>query len=208
MATTEQSAGTPSYNGLDWAARPASEGDLARGMLLLRASNMNVMRLQLAMERSDKRLAMEALDGLVALDGEIKGFMEDMPPTDGALDEMSRRLDAQKAVLASEKLVFAAGRAGPSLARRNEIAPSPPVAEPEVARSLNLPPSGTEPQQAEPEWIPAYLLEEEEKATGRGRRFALIAAVMLLLILAGAAALYMAGLSALPLGALPFMGGE
>src|SRR3546814_5591924 len=96
MATTEQSAGTPSYNGLDWAARPASESDLARGMLLLRASNMNVMRLQLAMERSDRRLAMEELDCLVALDGEIKGFIEDMPPADAALHEMTRRIDAQK----------------------------------------------------------------------------------------------------------------
>src|SRR3546814_5011313 len=147
MATTEQSAGTPSYNGLDWAARPASESDLARGMLLLRASNMNVMRLQLAMERSDRRLAMEALDCLVALDGEIKGFIEDMPPADAALHDLTRRIDAQNAVLASEQLVFAAGRVGTGLRHRGDAAPAPPppVAEPEVARSLNLAAAEPEP---------------------------------------------------------------
>ncbi len=198
MATTGPGVETPGFIGrADWAPRPASESDLARGMLLLRASNMNVMRLQLAMERSDRRLAMEALDGLVALDGELKGFIEDMPPSDDAFSEMTRRLDAQKAVLASEKLVFAAGRSGPSLAKPREIGPSAPVAEPEVGRTLNL----------ETEWVPAHLLEEEERA-GRGRRFAWIAAALLLLILAGAAALYMAGLATLPLGALPFLGGE
>src|SRR3546814_13200218 len=126
MATTEQSAGTPSYNGLDWAARPASESDLARGMLLLRASNMNVMRLQLAMERSDRRLAMEALDCLVALDGEIKGFIEDMPPADAAPHEMTRRTASQNAVPAPEKLVFPARRVRPGPRPRGAAAPPPP----------------------------------------------------------------------------------
>lgn len=185
MATTGQSVDTPKFNGpANWTPRPASESDLARGMLLLRASNMNVMRLQLAVERSDRRLAMEALDGLVALDGEIRGFIQDMPPADESLVEMTRRLDAQKAVLASEKLVFAAGRAGPSLTRPREIAPAVPVAEADVARSLDLP----------SEWVPAHLLDERE-GTGAGRRFAILAAALLLLILAGVAATHFTGLA-------------
>ena len=204
MATTGPSVETPSFDGTDWGPRPASEGDLTRGMLLLRASNMNMMRLQLAMERSDRRLAMEALDGLVALDGEIRGLIEDMPPAHETLIEMSRRLDAQKTVLASEKLVFAAGRAGPSLARPREIAPPPPVAEPELAKSLNVAPA--EPD-ADAEWVPAYVLAEEGK-TRRGRRFAILAAVVLILILAGGGALYVTGLATLPFDALPILGGE
>lgn len=198
MATTGPGVDTPGFIGrANWVSRPASEGDLARGMLLLRASNMNVMRLQLAMERSDRRLAMEALDGLVALDNELKGFIEDMPPADNALSEMTRRLDAQKAVLASEKLIFAAGRSGPSLARPKDVAPPAPIAEPDAPRTLNL----------EPEWVPAHLVEEEKEA-GRGGRIAWIAAAFLLLILAGAAALHLAGLATLPINALPFLGGE
>jgi hypothetical protein len=140
---------------------------------------------------------MEALDGLVALDGELKGFIDDMPPNDRAFSEMTRRLDAQKAVLASEKLVFAAGRSGPSIDRPRQIGSASPSLGPEEARTLDL----------EPEWIPAHLLEEEADA-GRGRRFAWIAAAILLLILVGTAALYVAGLATLPLGALPFLGGE
>ena len=198
MATTGPGVDTPGFIGrANWVSRPASEGDLARGMLLLRASNMNVMRLQLAMERSDRRLAMEALDGLVALDGELKGFIEDMPPADEALTEMARRLDAQKAVLASEKLVFAAGRSGPSLARPKDIAPPAPVAEPDAPRTLSL----------EPEWVPAHLVEEEDEAGG-GRGVAWVAAALLFLILGGVAALHLAGLATLPISAIPFLGGE
>src|SRR3546814_2165188 len=96
------------------------------------------------------------------------------------------RIDAQKAVLASEKLVFAAGRVGPGLRHRGDAAPapSPPVAEPEVARSLNL--AAAEP---EPEWIPAYMLEEKKVAPRIGR-IALITFAMLLLIAGALAALH------------------
>src|SRR3546814_13121021 len=78
---------------------------------------------------------------------------------------MTRRIDAQKAVLASEKLVFAAGRVGPGLRHRGDAAPapSPPVAEPEVARSLNL--AAAEP---EPERIPAYMPDRKSVVLGNG----------------------------------------
>src|SRR3546814_11437238 len=100
---------------------------------------------------------------------------------------MTRRIDAQKAVLASEKLVFAAGRVGPGLRHRGDPAPapSPPVAEPEVARSLNL--AAAEP---EPEWNPAYMLEEK-KVAARGRRIALVNLPTLLLLAVVLAALHL-----------------
>jgi hypothetical protein len=170
-----------------------SGADLARSMLLLRASNMNVMRLQLAMERRDRRQALEALDDLVAIDSEIRGLVEDMP-INGTLGEMARRLDDQKAVLASEKLIFAAGKTGPALAPKAEIAPAPlPTLEAEAVRSLKLPsqPDG----ETAPEWIPAYLMEEEK--TSRKGRFALMALGALLLIPGGAAAVHFLGLVSL-----------
>src|SRR3546814_17775674 len=112
---------------------------------------------------------------------------------------MTRRIDAQKAVLASEKLAFAAGRVGPGLRHRGDAAPapSPPVAEPEVARSLNL--AAAEP---EPEWIPAYMLEEKKMAPRIGR-IAPLTFVMLLLIAGALAALHIFGGNNLPLAAIP-----
>src|SRR3546814_12518873 len=87
------------------------------------------------------------------------------------------RIDAQKAVLASEKLVFAAGRVGPGLRHRGDAAPapSPPVAEPEVARSLTLAAA-----ESAPDWIPASS-RGGKKVTPRTARIALTSFAMLLL---------------------------
>ena len=40
---------------------------LAEGLMLVRASTLKMIRLQLAMERHDRRAAIEAVDDLVAL---------------------------------------------------------------------------------------------------------------------------------------------
>ena len=173
MATTGQTASSLGLGEKDWPPSPVSEADLARGMLLLRASNMNVVRLQLAMERRDRRLAMEALDGLVALDGELSGLIGDMPPPGAEYSALARRLDDQKVALASEKLVFAAGRAGPALARASSAPayteiPSPPA-----------------PEEAE------FFAEEDEKPA-RGARWIALAATILLLLALGAAGAYYA----------------
>lgn len=128
MATTGQIAESLDFHEPGWSDQPASVTDLARGLMLLRASNMNVIRLQLAMERSDRRTAMEALDGLVALDREIGGFIGE--PPDPELSAMARRLDGQKTVIASEKLIFAAGKRGPTIAPGNRV--PPPAAPAEV----------------------------------------------------------------------------
>ena len=124
MATTEQRVTSPGMR--DRINGAVSSGELARGLMLLRASNMNVIRLQLAMEHRDRRQAMEALDGLVALDGEIRDFIGDIPPHDAASAALARSIDAQKSAIASEKFMLAAGKSGPA------IAPQPVPAAPEV----------------------------------------------------------------------------
>lgn len=89
---------------------------LARGMTLLRASNMNVMRLQLAMQKQDRRQAMSAMDDLVGLDRELSQFVASIPaapPTDAG--RMNRWLDEQKQAVVADRLVLARGKSGPAL---------------------------------------------------------------------------------------------
>lgn len=96
--------------------------DLARGLTYLRASNMQVMRLQLAMEQQDRRGVMAAIDELVGLDRELGRFIETIP--DPALADVGRELDTQKNELIGQRLVLARGKVGPALAPQP---PAPPV---------------------------------------------------------------------------------
>ena len=179
MATIGPEASIPRLRKTDWPGEPAplpvSRQELARSMTLLRASNLGVVRLQLAMERQDKRQAMEALDGLVALDGEIRDLVG-MMPTEAPLREMTQRIDAQRSAIAYEKFVLAAGRAGPALARNGD--PSP-VSEP--APLLDEVPEDRE----------AY--EEAGAETGRRHTAALILALLFFVAAIGAATLHWAG---------------
>ena len=194
MATIGPETSIPRLRRADWSgepeARPVSGQELARSMTLLRASNLSVVRLQLAMERQDKRQAMEALDGLVALDGEIRELVGAMPAEAEPLREMTRRIDDQRRAIASEKLVFAAGRRGPALAPEAE-----PTAEPapllEEAAALDP----CEPYAAQEEASEAEVWEE----SGRRRAPALILALLFMVAAIGAATLHLAGIDASPL---------
>lgn len=99
--------------------------DLARGLTFLRASNMQVMRLQLATEQHDRRGMMAAIDELVGLDRELGRFIDSIP--DCALAGVAREIDAQKRDIMAQRMILARGKIGPSLA---------PVPEPEVAAEL------------------------------------------------------------------------
>src|SRR5688500_538489 len=81
--------------------------ELSKGLMLLRASTMKVVRLQLAMERRDRRVAMETLDDLVVLDRKIRDLMTALPSQ--APDPLMQQLDEETGVLAREKLTLAAG---------------------------------------------------------------------------------------------------
>ena len=91
-------------------AEMASKADLAIGMQLLRASNMKAVRLQLALMKRDREMAMEAVDSLIELDGQIASFIRDMPPEEVAmreLREISQWIDAEKRAIAAEKQILA-----------------------------------------------------------------------------------------------------
>ena len=66
--------------------------DLAEGLMLIRASTLKVIRLQLAMERRDRRVALEAVDDLVALDRSLEDYLAKVPTShdDGVFGTFAR----------------------------------------------------------------------------------------------------------------------
>lgn len=127
----EDVRGSPGFGQADGAAMAA---DLARGLTFLRASNMQVMRLQLAMEREDRRGIMAAIDELVGLDRELARFIETIP--DPELDDIGREIDARRHDLMEQRVVLARGKLGPALRPVPDAgAPAPvpaPAPEPEL----------------------------------------------------------------------------
>lgn len=139
--------------------------DLARGLTFLRASNMQVMRLQLATEQHDRRGMMAAIDELVGLDRELGRFIDSIP--DCALATVARELDAQKRDVMAQRTILARGKSGPSLN---------PVPEPEVA--AELPELVLETPASSPaSWHEADAWEDEPEAPARRWRW-LVAAVL------------------------------
>lgn len=100
-----------------------SANDLARGMILLRASNMNVMRLQLAVERHDRKSAMAAMDDLVGIDRELDRFIGSMPGAAADYAAVSDELDRHKQSVVSERVVMARGKVGPAVAPVPDVVP-------------------------------------------------------------------------------------
>ena len=57
---------------------PVGSEELAEGLMLVRASTLKMIRLQLAMERHDRVVAQEAVDDLVALDRRLEDYLADV----------------------------------------------------------------------------------------------------------------------------------
>ena len=88
--------------------RAVSIDELAHGLMLVRASTMKVVRFQLAMERRDRRVALQTVDDLVMLDGKIRDFLNEIPVSgSGAL--MQQEIEDQRGWLVREKLTLGAG---------------------------------------------------------------------------------------------------
>jgi hypothetical protein len=110
---------------------PPSVGseELAEGLMLVRASTLKVVRFQLAMERHDRRVALEAVDDLVAIDRRLQAYLADVP---AAAEQLLFRdlLDAERNLLNHEKLALVA-----EVVRRE---PEPAVAEAPIAAEPDL----------------------------------------------------------------------
>jgi hypothetical protein len=97
--------------------------ELAEGLMLVRASTLKMIRLQLAMERDDRRVALETVDDLVALDRRLRDYLASVPAADEQI-LFRRELEADRERLNQEKLTLAA-----EVLRR---APEPHVEQPEA----------------------------------------------------------------------------
>ena len=86
---------------------PVGSEELAEGLMLVRASNLKMIRFQLAMERNDRRVALETVDDLVALDRRLQDYIEETP---GASKQLlfRKEVDADRALLNREKMTLAA----------------------------------------------------------------------------------------------------
>jgi hypothetical protein len=82
--------------------------ELAEGLMLVRASTLKIIRLQLAMERRDRRVALEAVDDLVALDRSLEDYLARVPVAheDGMFGNV---LELERSALNVEKHTLAAG---------------------------------------------------------------------------------------------------
>ena len=97
--------------------------DLVEGLMLVRASTLKMIRLQLALDRRDRHVALESLDDLVALDRRLRDYLANVPAV-GDQILFRPELEAERAMLNHEKLTLAAE----VLCR----APEPLVEEPEL----------------------------------------------------------------------------
>ena len=141
--------------------------------MLVRASTLKIIRLQLAMERRDRRVALEAVDDLVALDRSLEEFLTQVPCAydDGLFNNV---LELERSALNVEKHTLAAGisNRGSQIEEFVPAASEPPAPEPaEIA-----------------DWIDCEV--EEPDRPDLWRRAALLVAA---LIFAGAA--YLLGAS-------------
>lgn len=159
---------------IDSAAAPGEtaisvgSNDLAEELMLLRASTLKIIRLQLAIERHDRHVALMVLDELIALDRRLQERLTGARPTGEQLMFRSE-LDFERAALNKEKLTLAAG-----IYRRssNNVEQSDTVEEADLAR-------------ADDGWLePANLLEPEKSR--RSRWTLAIVLILLSALVAGA----------------------
>jgi hypothetical protein len=151
---------------------PIGGDELAEGLMLVRASTLKMIRLQLAMERRDRRVAIEAVDDLVALDRRLQQYLDEVP---GAHDPLllKREIESERAALNHERLTLAA-----------EVITAAP-------RSWEQPQAAGEPQPMDsvvPDEDAAseLLSEEEEPRRGWWRLIALLVVAVAVAVAAAA----------------------
>jgi hypothetical protein len=144
--------------------------ELAEGLMLMRASTLKMIRLQLAMERRDRRVALEEVDDLLAIDRRLQNYLGDVERS-----PFFREIESERAALNREKLTLAA-----EVVRR-EIPPAEPgshVEESPVAVAVEAPDAEL--------WGSFEFAEAEAARRQRGIRW-LALALVLLSVVAGTA---------------------
>jgi hypothetical protein len=163
-------------------APPEPGSDLDQALLFVRVSTMKMLRLQLALERRDRAVALQTVDDLVELDEWIARCAGQLP-IDDVFEALADEADEQREALLHEKFGLAAGlvKRGPDAWPEQELPVRPAAKESAVAA-----------EQAEPEpWREASAdvdWGEVQERPGARHRWLWIAmvTVMLLSAIAGA----------------------
>ena len=154
--------------------------ELAEGLMLMRASTLKMIRLQLAMERQDRRVALEEVDDLLAIDRRLQNYLGDVERR-----PFFREIESERAALNREKLTLAA-----EVIRREDPLPE---AEPQVEESA----AAVAVEAPDPElWGSFEFAEAEAARRQRGIRW--LALVLVLLSVIAATAYVLATPEALP----------
>lgn len=150
-------------------ALTVSSGELAESLMLVRASTLKMIRLHLAMERRDRRVALEEVDDLLAIDRRLQEYLGDQQRS-----PFFRQLQDERAALNREKLTLAA-----------EIIRRPPP--PDLERQVEDPPTSEAIESPAPEiWGSFEFAEAEvERRKGGVRWLALL--LVVLSVIAGTA---------------------
>jgi hypothetical protein len=156
--------------------------ELAEGLLLVRTSTMKMLRLQLAIERRDRGIALQTLDELVDLDSSLAALLGRMPCE--GLERLLGDADEQRARLIHEKFGLGAGL----LRRSDERAPRPwtETAEQEPSALVAAEPSPIIAAHSHPEVA-------AEEAPSKWRSVLLFGAVLFALVSAAIAAFLFLG---------------
>ena len=162
------------------ATRAVDSDDLAQGLVLVQASAIKVVRLQLAMERRDRRAALETVDELMRLDRRISDFLDDLPISEDSVSAAREEVAAQGRALAREKFALAAGTNGPRLAAERAKWIDPQPAQAAAAAAVPVDPVCSEPELA------AEILSEPRTVSPR-----LVAALLTLALAALVAAAFL-----------------
>lgn len=161
-------------------AREETQGigsdELAEGLMLVRAGTLKMIRLQLAMERRDRRVALEEIDDLLAIDRRLRDYIGDVER-----GPFFRELEVEREALNREKLTLAAE----VIRREAPPAKLDPLLEEGAPASASL-------QAPDPEVWGSFEFAQAEAA--RRRRGLLCLAFLLVLLSVFAAAAYVGAL--------------
>jgi hypothetical protein len=152
-------------------AIPISSNETSEGFMLLRASMLKLLRLQLAIERHDRPVALASVDDLIALDRRLQVYLNRFPATAEQL-MFRRELECEQASVSKEKLTLAAG-----ILRKSSNSVEQPYLVEEAADSA----------QADNHWSGRRYAFDAQEAR-RGRR----ALAIVLILMALVAAAYLA----------------
>ena len=109
---------------------PEPGSDLDQALLFVRVSTMKMLRLQLALERRDRAVALQTVDDLVELDEWIARCAGQLP-IDDVFEALASEADDQREALLHEKFGLAAGlvKRGPDAWPEQELPVKPAAKE-------------------------------------------------------------------------------